>query len=220
MSTSRVLSNHSTFLWPTDPTCNEFKSVPEVPTQAIEPVADRAHEEERPFELLIPEVLQLLIQDGENATVIIRDAISAEQRWQKLLSERLSKEHDVLNELETRRAFAQKASDVVPSLCLAAGGVMAIMSSGALSFSFIPMGAVALGGLLALDTILDNPMKKALVAWLGARSETDTKSRLQTICVATNFLTFGLGSLVNTASQLIIRSAGEVAADVASASTQ
>ena len=85
--------------------------------------------------------------------------------------------------------------------------------------SLLPLSAVALGGLLAIDTFLDNRMKKAALHWLGVRSEQDSKVWLQRICILTNVAILGIGFFVNRPEALATCAVG-FAVDTAEASTK
>jgi hypothetical protein len=201
--------------WPSDTACEELK-MPSTPTPPdVEPLSNLTSDDERPFEMLIPEVLQLLIQDGEKSTVIIRDALRAEQKWQRRLSDRLTEEHSTFSTLQTEGSYIQKMSDLVPTLSLAASGAVSLIAAG--GDPYLSLGVIALGGLLALDTILDNKIKMALVSWLGARSESDSKPWLQKICVVTNFVVFGLSLCVNNRGLQVAQGAAGFVADTAEA---
>jgi hypothetical protein len=169
--------------------------------------------------MLIPEVLQLIIQDGEKATVVIRDAIRAEQNWQKILSERMNNEHSVLSDLQKRNSFAEKAGDLVPTLSLVAGGIMTMASAGELAA--LPLGAVVIGGLLVLDSLIfDHKLKGAVASFLGIRQGTDTKAWLQKICVFTNFAVSIASPIVNRACVQIAQGAAEFVTDTVEANTK
>ena len=180
------------------------------------PLPVTCEEGERPFEALLAEVFSLIAEDEERSTVIIREAIQEERKWQTILSQRLGDERALFSELQTRHGFAQKVSDVVPALCLAAGGILSMAASGGLAL--IPLSAVVLGGLLTLDTLLDNGAKKAVISWLGGRS--DQEAWLQKIHFLSNVAVMGLGILINGSSETLIQGAAGFAASTAEASTR
>lgn len=203
-------------VWPEDSTCKETGSLSNTSS-----VAERTAslDEDRPFEELLAEVLFVVIEDEERSTTVIRDAIQAEREWQKILSQLIDGEHTVLTELQTRHGFAQKISDVVPFASLVVGGALAMAASG--SISLLPLGAVALGALLALDTLIDNKIKKAIISWLGVRSEQDSKAWLQKICIATTAAAFCVGIGLNAPSGLlVVQNAAGFVADTAEAGTR
>jgi hypothetical protein len=204
-------------VWPEDSACKEASSPSTTSPSAVEAAASL--DEERPFEELLAEVLFVVIEDEERSTTIIRDALQAEREWQKILSKLIDGEHTVLTELRTRNGFAQKISDIVPFASLVVGGVLAMAASGTLSL--LPLGAVALGALFALDTLLDNKIKKAVISWLGVRSEHDSKAWLQTICAATTAAAFCVGIGLNNPSGLLVaQNAAGFVADTAEAGTR
>ena len=174
---------------------------------------------EQPFEELLSEVFSIIAQDEEASMRIIKDAIQAERAWQKLIASRLDDENKALSDAKKKNGYALKASEMVPSLALMASGIVAIAASQA--FGLFPVAAVALGGILALDTFLDNSMKKTVLSWLGVRSEQETSSWLQQICIASSFVVLGLGTLVSPSGGLLVaQSAATVAADTAEAATK
>lgn len=205
--------------WPSETACEQLS--PAASTTAVEEVSDLCQDEERTFEMLIPEVLQLIIQDGEKATVVIRDAIRAEQNWQRILSERMNNEQGVLSDLQKRNSFAQKAVDLVPTLSLVAGGIMTMASAGELAA--LPLGAVVLGGLLVLDSLfLDHSIKKVVATFLGMKTGNDSRAWLQKINVFTNLLVMGLCPVVvtNGTGMLVAQSAAGFVANAADASSK
>lgn len=206
--------------WPSETACEGLS--PTQASTAVEKVSDFSQGEEQTFEMLIPKVLQMLIQDGERATVLIRDAIRAEQNWQKILSDRMNDEHTVFNDLQTRNSFAQKASDLVPTFSLVAGGIATLATSGDVAKASLGAGAVVLGALLALDTLLlDHKIKKAVASFLGMASGTDSKAGLQKICVVTNFLVMGLYPFISPGAGLMVaQSAATLVADTAEVNTK
>ena len=175
---------------------------------------------EKPFEGLLSEVFSIIAQDEEQSIRIIKDAIFAERAWQKLIADRLDDESRSLSDLKKRHGLAQKASEMIPALSLAAAGGIAIIAASP-TFTFLPLAAVALGAVLALDTFLDNPMKKAVVSWLGVRSEQDTEAWLQKICVVSSFMVLGLGAFVSRSGGLLVaQTAASLATDSAETATR
>ena len=160
---------------------------PTSPIMRSESVADK------PFEELMYEVLSHLIREEEKATLILRDAVFVEKQWQKDLMERLEKEHAVCYTHEQQNNFARIASDVIIPLSLVAGGIIALYTGGV---ALLPLGAAALGGLMALETVLDSPAKKTLASWLGRGSDEDTKAWFERICMVTSLTMFGLGMCI------------------------
>ena len=208
--------------WPSETACEQLSAASSM--TAVKNISDFSQDEEGTLEELIPKVLHLLIQDGEQATVIIRDAIRAEQNWQRILSERMNDEHVVLSQLQERNSFTQKTIDMIPTISLVAGGISTMVASaGVAGASFgMGVGAVALGALLALDTFLpDHRMKKAVASFLGMDTTTDSKAWLQKICVVTNLLVMGLYPLVtNGTGALVAQSTASLVGDTAQANTQ
>jgi hypothetical protein len=96
-------------------------------------------------------------------------------------------------------------------------------TSGMLTGLGIPLGAVVLGGLLVLDTLLlDHNIKKAVATFLGMKTGNDSKAWLQKINVFTNLLVMGLCPVVvtNGTGLLVAQSAAGFVTETAEASTK
>ena len=163
------------------------------PLQPSTPVMNSSAILEKPFDALMVEVLLLLAQQEEKATLILRDAIYAEKQWQKSLSDLLEKEHATCLEYEKRNDLVHKASDIIVPLSLIAEGAIPFCAGLCVgTIDLKSLGAMALGGLLLLDTLLDNKAKQAVASVLGRGSEESTKTWFHRICMTTNFAIFGL----------------------------
>jgi hypothetical protein len=157
---------------------------------------------EQPLEALVYQVLSLLIKEEEKATLIYRDAICAERLWQKSLSDLLEKEHSVCNTYESRNESAHKASDMIFPLSLVAEGMASIFAAG--GFSLLPLGAVAFGALLCIDTLFDNTVKDKVASYLAKGDGEETKSWFQRITTYTSVAIFGASFFISGSRALTL----------------
>lgn len=184
----------------------------------ISPVTKSSTATVQSFDDLIYEVLALLIQEEEKATVILRDAIVAEREWQKNLSTLVEKEHELCQTYEKRNDVAHKIADIVLPASLCAEGIAAMCLAGV---NILTLGAAALGGLLVLDTLLGDKAKEMLASFLGRGTEEGTKSWLHTISMTTSIVLFGLGFLLPESRAVqVATTASKVALECTQAGTE
>jgi hypothetical protein len=187
------------------------------PTQTT-PIDVKSDTVDRPFEELLYQVLSVLIQEEEKATVILRDAICAERQWQNSLAEMLKKEHSVCYGCTKGNNIVHKIADIMIPLSLVAAGVASVVATG--GCSAIAVGAMAVGGVLFLDSVLDNKAKQAIASVLARGDEEETQSWFQRICTVTSLTVFGMGLFVPGVNAVTLATnASQAALNVSSAGT-
>jgi hypothetical protein len=189
-----------------------------IPTQTTAIDMKSSNVTEKPFEELLYQVMSVLIQEEEKATTILRDAIYAERQWQKSLSAQLEKEHSVCYGYEKGDNIVNKVADIMVPLSLVAAGVASMFATG--GFSLVAAGAIAVGSILFLDTVLDNKAKQAVASALAKGNGEDTQTWFQRICMITSLTVFGMGVFVpGSIAVTLATNASQVALNVTKAGT-
>ena len=189
-----------------------------IPTQTTATDMKSSNATEKPFEELLYQVMSVLIQEEEKATTILRDAIYAERQWQKNLSAQLEKEHSVCYGYEKGDNIVHKAADIMVPLSLVAAGVASMIATG--GFSIVAAGAIAVGSILFLDTVLDNKAKQAVASALAKGNGEDTQTWFQRICMITSLTVFAMGVFVPGSNAVTLATnASQVALNVTQAGT-
>jgi hypothetical protein len=152
-------------------------------------------QKDTPLALLTSQVLSMCMQEEQTATVILHDALVAEQQWRKVLMERLEQEQAQQYTNEKRHSLIRTGVDLIMPLSLVASGIVALTAGAGIPV--LAGGAVAVGALLALDTLSDvvfgGSAKKALASTLARGDVEDTQSWCNRISIVTGVVVFALG---------------------------
>jgi hypothetical protein len=121
------------------------------------------------LEQILRELYETISSQDTKASSHLHFAISCQRAWQDSLTKQLEETQAKLYSALSSKEKTTKLSNIIAPLCVSVEGFIACISEG----SFIHGGAaIALGGLLALDALLDNPGKKFLAECLAKSTDT------------------------------------------------
>jgi hypothetical protein len=184
-----------------------------------------------PFEAIIREIFQTLATQEEDAIHLRSMALEAEQTWRKELLQKLGDEGVSAATKNRHNRLISKFAHAIESLPLIGSGVTALVSVIAagtgVGLGILAGAGIAVGALMFLDTVLDDPAKKAVANLLARGDSEKTQAWMGRISLVIGIvslacsigLTFGAGEILPNAVHKAIITATTVS-DVASQGAQ
>ncbi len=163
------------------------------------------------FEELYQQVMLAIIHQTRGAILNQKELMKAEREWQNKMHEELMKASESLASVQKASSTVSNITKVVGPLAMVASGAVAIFTGG---LSLAAIGVAVLGGLVAVDALLDDYAKKAVAGWLARNVSETQEAWLSRIHIFTSVasLVTGLGFDPGAAMR-IATNVAQVAAD-------
>ncbi len=168
-----------------------------------------------PFEALVRDIFKKVATLDQEAIQLRALSLEKEQAWRKELLQKLAEEGVSSATKNRQNSFVSKIVHAVESVPLLAAGITAICASTGMGIVALGIAGTAVGGLMILDSVLDDPAKKALADALGKGNTESTQTWLGRISLATGIaslacsigLTWGSAGLLSKGAQFAITAA-------------
>jgi hypothetical protein len=157
------------------------------------------------LEQLMKQLYEIIATTESRAMSNLSFAVHSERAYREALSHKIEEEQSRLSAALSANGLVAKVANIVTPLCLAAEGIVSIVTEGPGARN---IAAIALGSVLALDATLDavcdHSAKKFLASCLQRVSNEDEKTwleRITTTCAVAS-IALGVGLPGGEAAQL------------------
>jgi len=159
-------------------------------TYSVSPLMSEPVQKERetqPISKIIRELFLSTYALAEKSILLEEEAIKIETELRKSFYEQLDGQQLQKGTIAWYQRIISIVSDALAPTALAVTGGIAIAATGGAP---LPIIATIVGGLFALENLLDKPAQRYIASWLGQGSEEDTRNWLGRIKLFTDIAFF------------------------------